>query len=100
MVKDKVLRSVNLYNLLLYLTVLWFLGSITGAMKYLEARKERASGELTIKGTRIRIAQVINMLANGFTIEQLHEGWPWISVATLKGAVEEATELLSAQAHA
>jgi uncharacterized protein (DUF433 family) len=52
-------------------------------MKYLETRPERASGELTIKGTRIRIAQVINMLANDFTIEQLHQGWPWISVATL-----------------
>lgn len=69
-------------------------------MKYLEARKERASGELTIKGTRIRIAQVINMLANGFTIEQLHEGWPWISVETLRGAVEEATQLLSTEIHA
>ncbi len=51
-------------------------------MKYLESVPERASGELTIKGTRIRIAQVITMLANGFTIEQLHEEWfprtyPW-----------------------
>jgi uncharacterized protein (DUF433 family) len=64
-------------------------------MKYLESRKERASGELTIKGTRIRVAQVINMLANGFTIEQLHGGWPWISVT-----VEEATQHLSVQVHA
>ena len=69
-------------------------------MKYLEARPDRASGELTIKGTRIRIAQVINMLAHGSTMEQLHEGWPWISIATLRGAVEEATQLLSAKAHA
>jgi uncharacterized protein (DUF433 family) len=69
-------------------------------MKYLDQRPERASGELTIKGTRIRIAQVINMLANGSTIEQLHEGWPWISVTTLRGAVEEATQLLSAETHA
>ena len=68
--------------------------------KDLEARPDRASGELTIKGTRIRIAQVINQLANGYTIELLHEGWPWLSVETLKGAVQEATELLSAQNHA
>jgi uncharacterized protein (DUF433 family) len=68
--------------------------------KYLEARPERASGELTIKGTRIRIAQVINMLAHGFPLEQLHEGWPWVSVATLQGAVAEATQLLSAKVHA
>ena len=63
-------------------------------MKYLESRPDRASGELTIKDTRIRIAQVINMLANGYTIEQLQEGWPWLSVTTLKGAVQEATQLL------
>jgi len=64
---------------------------------YLESRPDRVSGELTIKGTRIPIAQVINMLANGYTIELLHEGWPWLSAATLKGAIREATELLSAQ---
>ena len=68
---------------------------------YLEARPDRASGELTIKGTRIRIAQVINMLAHGFTMEQLHTEWfPHVSVSTLRGAVEEATELLSANVHA
>ena len=65
--------------------------------KYLESRPDRASGALTIKGTRIPIAQVINMLANGYTMELLQEGWPWLSAATLKGAIEEATELLSAQ---
>ena len=66
-------------------------------LKYLESRPERASGELTIKGTRIRIAQVINMLANGHTLQQMYDGWPWLSVATLKGAIEEAAELLSDQ---
>ena len=55
-------------------------------MKYLEARKERVGGELTIKGTRITVSQVINMLANGFTIEELHNEWfPHLSTTTLKG---------------
>jgi hypothetical protein len=41
------------------------------------------------------------MLANGFTIEQLHEEWfPHLSVSTLRGAVEEATHYLSTKAHA
>jgi len=70
-------------------------------MKYLDQRPERASGELTIKGTRIRVAQVINMLANGFTMDQLHNEWfPHVSVSTLRGAVEEATGYLSAHTHA
>ncbi|MDQ5854532.1 MAG: DUF433 domain-containing protein [Chloroflexota bacterium] len=65
--------------------------------KYLETRPDRCGGELTITGTRITIAQVITMLANGYTMELLHEGWPWLSAATLKGAIQEAAELLSAQ---
>jgi uncharacterized protein (DUF433 family) len=69
--------------------------------KYLEAHPDRASGELTLKGTRIRIAQVINMLANGFTLKELHtEHFPHISVRTLRGAVEEATQALPVQTNA
>jgi uncharacterized protein (DUF433 family) len=69
--------------------------------KYLESRPDRASGELTIKDTRIRIAQVINMLANGFTLAELHtEHFPHVSIRTLRGAVEEATQSLPRQAHA
>jgi uncharacterized protein (DUF433 family) len=69
--------------------------------KYLETRPDRCSGELTIKGTRIRVAQIINMLANGYTIEQLHTEWfPQLSVNTLRRAVAEAAELLSANVNA
>ena len=68
--------------------------------KYLESRPDRVGGELTIKGTRIPIAQVINMLAHGHTLQLMLEGWPWLSAATLKGAIEEAAGLLSAPTHA
>jgi uncharacterized protein (DUF433 family) len=69
--------------------------------KYLETRPARVSGELTIKGTRIRVGQIINMLAHGFTMEQLHTEWfPHLSISTLRGAVEEALELLRTKVHA
>ena len=69
-------------------------------MKYLESQKERVGGELTIKGTRIRVAQAITMLANGHTIEQLHEWWPHVPVKLIRGAVEEATQHLTNSANA
>ena len=70
-------------------------------MKYLDQRPERASGELTIKGTRIRVAQVINMLAHGFTLQELHtEHFPHVAISTLRGAVEEATQSLPIHVHA
>ena len=69
--------------------------------KYLESRPDRCSGELTLKGTRIRIAQIINMLAHGYTLERLHTEWfPQLTVHTMRRAVEEATEILSANVNA
>ena len=75
-------------------------------MKYLQSNPGIASGELTIKGTRIRIAQVISMLANGITLEDMaSDWWPWLSSDTLRGAVDEAikefeTKRATSQTHA
>jgi uncharacterized protein (DUF433 family) len=63
-------------------------------MKYLQSNPNIASGDLTIKGTRIRISQVFRMLAAGQTIEYILEGWPWMSERTLRGAMEEAISQL------
>lgn len=70
-------------------------------MKYLESKKGVASGELVIKGTRIRIAQIIAMLANDYTIDKIHEEWfPHLSTRVLKGSLEEAAEHFSSKLHA
>lgn len=64
--------------------------------KYLESKPGLASGKLVIKGTRIRITQVIQMLISGRTIEQIHsESWPWLTERKLSGAVEEALEFMN-----
>ena len=65
-------------------------------MKYLEARPERASGALTIKGTRIRVAHLLKLVISGMSYEQIHTDWyPHLSVPLLRGAVEEAIAQLS-----
>jgi uncharacterized protein (DUF433 family) len=67
-------------------------------MKYLQSNPNIAGGDLTIKGTRIRIAQVFRMLAAGITIEYILEGWPWMSEKTLRGAMDEAISRLESPA--
>jgi uncharacterized protein (DUF433 family) len=70
-------------------------------MKYLEAQPERASGALTIKGTRIRVAHLLKLVVSGMSYQQIQAEWyPHLSVATLRGAVEEAISHLSAPSHA
>ena len=64
-------------------------------MKYLESRSDIAQGELIIKGTRIRIAQFLQFLKEGASLQQIHEWYPWISVKKLSGAIDEAISLIS-----
>jgi uncharacterized protein (DUF433 family) len=63
-------------------------------MKYLQSNPNIASGDLIIKGTRIRISSVFRKLAAGQTIEYILEGWPWLSEKTLRGAIDEAISRL------
>jgi uncharacterized protein (DUF433 family) len=68
---------------------------------YLESVPERASGALTIKGTRIRVAHVLKLVVSGMDYQEIQTEWyPQLSVATLRGAVEEAIAHLSAPIHA
>jgi uncharacterized protein (DUF433 family) len=65
-------------------------------MKYLESIPERASGALTIKGTRIRVAHLLKLVVSGMSYEDIHKEWyPQLSISTLRGAVEEAISQLS-----
>jgi len=64
-------------------------------LKYLEAIPDRASGDLTLKGTRIRVELVLIRLTEvGESFEELHEMWPHVSIKKLKGAVKEAIEFV------
>ena len=69
-------------------------------MKYLQSHPGIAQGELTLKGTRIFVADAITLLAHGYTIGQLHERWPHVSITAIRGAIEEATQHFYPGAHA
>jgi uncharacterized protein (DUF433 family) len=70
-------------------------------MKYLDSRPERASGALTIKGTRIRVAHLLKLVVAGMSYKQIQTEWyPHLSVSTLRGAVEEPIAHLSLPSHA
>ena len=67
-------------------------------MKYLQSNPHIASGELTIKGTRIRIASVLEMLAVGMTLQYINtKRYPWLPAGTLRGALKEASEHFQTQ---
>ena len=69
-------------------------------MKYLESRADIGGGELIIKGTRIRIAQFLQFLKDGSSLQEIHKLYPWISMKKLSGAVDEVIESVTQTSHA
>ncbi len=50
-------------------------------------------GQACIKGTRIPVHQILHMLANGDTIEELLEDYPSITREDILACIEYAAEL-------
>lgn len=62
---------------------------------YITSKHDVMGGMPCIIGTRIPIAVIVQRLKEGNTIEEIHEGYPWVSLKTLEGAVNELVAKLS-----
>jgi uncharacterized protein (DUF433 family) len=73
-------------------------------MKYIHSDPDIMAGELVIVGTRIPIDQVVLMLQDGQSVEEIHATYPWVPKKTLQGAIREvlseALNVLAAKHHA
>lgn len=63
-------------------------------MKYLTSNPRILRGKLVIKGTRVPISLIIQLLKDELTIENIHEQYPHITIHMIEGALNEAAEIL------
>jgi uncharacterized protein (DUF433 family) len=63
--------------------------------KYIESKPNILGGTPVITGTRIPIARVLFLLKDGYTVEAIHEDYPYVDIKTLKGAIDEAIAIVS-----
>ncbi len=63
--------------------------------KYIVSKPDTMGGTPVIVGTRIPIAVIIQRLKEGHTIEAIHEGYSWVPLKTIEGAINELVEKLS-----
>ncbi|MBI5374424.1 MAG: DUF433 domain-containing protein [Candidatus Schekmanbacteria bacterium] len=54
-------------------------------------------GQACIKGTRIPVHQILHMLANGYTVDELLEEYPTITRKDIFACIEYAAELTEEQ---
>ena len=63
--------------------------------KYITATPGIMSGDPVIVGTRIPIARIIYLLSQGYTLQALHDDYPWVKISVLKGVIDEIVELVN-----
>ena len=63
--------------------------------KYITATPGIMSGDPVIVGTRIPISRIIYLLSQGYTVQALHDEYPWVTIKILKGVIDEIVELVN-----
>lgn len=63
--------------------------------KYIVSKPDIMGGAPCIVGTRVPIAVIIQRLKEGYTIEAIHEGYSWVSLKKIEGAISELVDKLS-----
>jgi len=61
--------------------------------KYIISDPTILSGMPVIKGTRVPVARILSLLKEGYTLDEIHEQFDHISIATLEG-VNSGFELI------
>jgi uncharacterized protein (DUF433 family) len=64
--------------------------------KYITSTPGIIGGKPTIAGTRIPISRIVYLLSQGYTVETLHEDYPWVHKKVLKGVIDEMVQLINA----
>jgi uncharacterized protein (DUF433 family) len=67
--------------------------------KYIISDTAILGGMPVIMGTRVPVARILSLLKEGYTLEEIHEQFDHISVATLEGAIDEVTTIINQTPH-
>src|SRR6266851_7202694 len=57
--------------------------------KYITSTPGIIGGKPAIAGTRIPISRIIYLLSQGYTVDTIHDDYPWVQKKVLKGVIDE-----------
>lgn len=69
-------------------------------VSYISSKSNIMGGAPVVTGTRIPVAVIIQRLKEGYTVEAIHQGYPWVPLTVIKGAINELVMSLSESRHA
>lgn len=56
---------------------------------YISSKPDIMRGALVITGTRVPMERILYMVSEGYTIDEIHNHYPWVSKKAFKGALAE-----------
>ncbi len=62
--------------------------------KYITSTPGIIGGKPAIAGTRIPISRIIYLLSQGYTVDTIHDDYPWVQKKVLKGVIDEIAQLI------
>jgi uncharacterized protein (DUF433 family) len=68
-------------------------------MQYITSNPKIMGGHPVIKGTRIPVKVILYRLKEGYTMAAIRKLYPWVTIQTLEGAVDEAIQMISSPSH-
>lgn len=69
-------------------------------MRYITSTQGIMGGDPVIVGTRIPITVILSLLKQGYTVKEIHEMYSWVSLRTLKSAIDEIGDIIVSTLHA
>lgn len=61
---------------------------------FIDSDPEILGGKPVIAGTRIPVSRILFLLKDGYTVEAIHDEYPYVDIETLEGAIDEAAKMI------
>lgn len=62
--------------------------------KFIASNPNILNGKLIVAGTRIPVAQILFLLKEGYSVNDIHEEYPNVPLIKIKGVIDELTTSL------
>jgi uncharacterized protein (DUF433 family) len=67
---------------------------------FINSDPEILSGKVVIRGTRIPISRILFLLKEDYSLQDIHEEYPNVSIKTIKGIIDELVKVVDNKVNA
>jgi uncharacterized protein (DUF433 family) len=74
--------------------------SMVTRKSFINSDPEILSGKVVIRGTRIPISRILFLLKEDYSLQDIHEEYPNVSIKTIKGIIDELVKVVDNKVNA